>query len=270
MFDKLIESDTAGAEFKNRSRYFMVSTVVVGILFVTAVVYSLYAAEVGLGSGGFEISELVSPLVETKPEIPEQVDQSNRQQFSQSELPVSTSNIARPDEFQFVPDKPSSTPSNIPSRPIGKYILDPNGTNSSGAGGPAGPRTGRPDGTTSASDPKDTDDSESKNADPPPVIKATQSKPQTVSEGVINGKAIYLPIPAYPLPAKAVNAQGSVNVQVTINENGKVISAKAVTGNPLLRVAAEKAAWSAKFSTTYLSRVPVKVTGVIVYNFTRN
>ena len=38
MFDKLVESDATGAEFKNRSRYFLVSTVVVGILFLTAVV----------------------------------------------------------------------------------------------------------------------------------------------------------------------------------------------------------------------------------------
>src|SRR5688572_16690994 len=117
MFDKLIESDTAGAEFKNRSRYFMVSSVVVGILFLTAVVYSLYASEIGLGSGRFEISELASPLVETRPEYPQQEGQANQQQSSHSELPVRTTEIARTDEFQFVPDKPSSTPGGIPSRP---------------------------------------------------------------------------------------------------------------------------------------------------------
>ena len=54
MFDKLIVSDEQGAEFKGRGRYFMVSTVVVGILFVTAVVFSLYAADIGLGSDQFE------------------------------------------------------------------------------------------------------------------------------------------------------------------------------------------------------------------------
>ena len=53
-----------------------------------------------------------------------------------------------------------------------------------------------------------------------------------------------------------------------IDETGKVISAKAVSGHPLLRDAAERAARGAKFSPTYLSKQPVKVTGLIVYKFT--
>ena len=61
MFDKLVESDTTGAEFKKRGRYFMVSSVVVGILFLTAVVYSLYATEIGLGSASFEIADFYLP-----------------------------------------------------------------------------------------------------------------------------------------------------------------------------------------------------------------
>ena len=62
MFDKLIESDTKGAEFKGRSRYFMVSSVVVGILFVTAVVFSIYAADIGLGNEEFELSMMIARL----------------------------------------------------------------------------------------------------------------------------------------------------------------------------------------------------------------
>ena len=76
-------------------------------------------------------------------------------------------------------------------------------------------------------------------------------------------------MPPYPPAAKAVNASGAVNVQVTIDETGKVVSAKAITGHPLLRDAAERAARSARFSPTYLSKVAVKVNGLIVYNFTR-
>jgi len=56
-------------------------------------------------------------------------------------------------------------------------------------------------------------------------------------------------------------------VQVTIDENGNVISASAVSGHPLLRQAAEQAARQAVFKPTLLSDQPVKVTGVIVYNF---
>lgn len=91
--------------------------------------------------------------------------------------------------------------------------------------------------------------------------------PKTISGGVVNGKALSLPKPAYPAAAKAVRAEGAVNVQVTIDEEGSVISATAVSGHPLLRAAAVKAAKQAKFSPTKLEGVPVKVTGVIVYNF---
>ena len=92
--------------------------------------------------------------------------------------------------------------------------------------------------------------------------------PQKISGGVLNGKAISLPKPAYPAAAQAVKAGGAVNVQVTINETGDIVSATAVSGHPLLRAAAEEAARGAKFSPTLLQGVPVMVTGVLVYNFT--
>jgi protein TonB len=67
-----------------------------------------------------------------------------------------------------------------------------------------------------------------------------------------------------------VGVEGDVQVQVTIDEKGKVVSARAVSGHPLLRSAAENAARSARFNPTTLSDEPVKVTGVIVYKFKRN
>lgn len=88
-----------------------------------------------------------------------------------------------------------------------------------------------------------------------------------ISGGVLNGKALSLPKPAYPAAARAVNASGAVNVQVTIDEQGNVVSATAVSGHPLLRRAAEQAALEAKFNPTLLSGQPVSVTGVLVYNF---
>lgn len=94
-----------------------------------------------------------------------------------------------------------------------------------------------------------------------------QAKPKTISGGVLNGKAISLPKPPYPPAARAVNAEGAVSVQVTIDEQGNVISASAISGHPLLRAVATEAARSAKFSPTLLMGEPVKVTGVITYNF---
>lgn len=88
-----------------------------------------------------------------------------------------------------------------------------------------------------------------------------------ISKGVINGSAISLPRPVFPPAARAVNAQGAVNVQVIIDEEGNVESAKAVSGHPLLRSASETAAREAKFKPTLLQNIPVKVTGVIVYNY---
>jgi TonB family protein len=106
----------------------------------------------------------------------------------------------------------------------------------------------------------------------PPVSKATPTKaPVTpkapISGGVLNGKAISLPKPAYPPIAKAAKAAGTVVVQVVVDERGNVISAHAVSGNPILRTAAVEAARGAKFSPTKISGQPVKMTGVITYNF---
>jgi len=89
-----------------------------------------------------------------------------------------------------------------------------------------------------------------------------------ISGGVLNAKAVTLPKPPYPPAARAVKAAGTVVVQVTIDESGNVISARAVSGHPLLQAAAVAAARSAKFSPTKLAGQPVKVNGVITYQFT--
>jgi TonB family protein len=91
--------------------------------------------------------------------------------------------------------------------------------------------------------------------------------PNTVSGGVLNGKALSLPKPVYPPAARAVKATGAVSIQVLIDENGNVVSANAVSGHPLLRAAAESAARSSTFSPTLVCGQPVKVSGVITYNF---
>ena len=104
---------------------------------------------------------------------------------------------------------------------------------------------------------------------PPPEAIKRAPKPllKPVSGGVLNGKAVSLPKPVYPLSAKNARASGLVTVEVVIDETGKVISAKAVDGNTLLRQAAVQAAQGARFSPTLLSGQPVKVSGQINYNF---
>ena len=100
--------------------------------------------------------------------------------------------------------------------------------------------------------------------DSPPALSVGMPP---ISGGVLNGKAISLPRPAYPAIARAARASGTVTVQATIDEHGCVISSRAVSGHPLLQIAAVQAARQACFSPTRLSGQPVKVTGVIIYNF---
>lgn len=95
----------------------------------------------------------------------------------------------------------------------------------------------------------------------------TEMPVRTVSGGVLNGKAQSLVKPVYPAAARAVKAEGAVSVQVVIDEQGSVASATAVSGHPLLRQAAEQAALQTKFAPTSLSGQPVKVSGIITYNF---
>lgn len=93
------------------------------------------------------------------------------------------------------------------------------------------------------------------------------SSPKQINGGVINGKAVSLPKPAYPAEAREKRASGAVSVQVLIDENGNVISACAVSGAKELHRASEWSALNAKFSPTTLQGNPVKVSGIITYNF---
>ena len=84
---------------------------------------------------------------------------------------------------------------------------------------------------------------------------------------VLNGKALRLPRPGYPASARAARATGVVIVRVVIDERGNVIRACAIKGHRLLTRTSEMAAYGAKFSPTKLSGMPIRVTGVITYNY---
>ena len=269
MFDKLVESTSTGADVKPRRRIFAATLVLVATLFATAVVASIYAADYDLGASNFDIAELLTPVTETEPPAPEPEPQQRR-----SNLPQSTNNqivrqilMASTSDPTKVPDKISTAvnpylstdPSKYDRVTIGDRPSDPgingNAPIGSGIGSPSYAPGSSDDGTVK---------------EPPPPVKPPERKLPPKSLGVITGKASHLPKPPYPQTAKAVGAAGAVNVQVTIDESGNVISAKAVSGHVMLRQVSEEAARRAKFSPTTLSEVPVKVTGIIVYNFTRN
>lgn len=88
-----------------------------------------------------------------------------------------------------------------------------------------------------------------------------------ITGGVVNGKAIKLVQPQYPAAARNKHESGQVKVQIVINEVGNVIAAQALNGSASLKAAAEGAAWQCRFTPTFLMGQPVKVSGVIIYNF---
>lgn len=92
-----------------------------------------------------------------------------------------------------------------------------------------------------------------------------QKKPP-IAGGMLNGKAIYLPLPLAP-PG---DATGIVLVAILIDEHGSVVEARAVSGPQNLHQAAVNAARLAQFTPTLLMGEPVRVSGTLSYNFVKS
>ena len=88
-----------------------------------------------------------------------------------------------------------------------------------------------------------------------------------IEKGDLENKVIEKPSPTLSSDAKAAGASGAVTVFVVVDEKGHVIAARSLEGHPLLRRSAIAAARNTRFRPTKLSGQPVKVTGVIQYNF---
>jgi TonB family protein len=99
------------------------------------------------------------------------------------------------------------------------------------------------------------------------TIKHRTTPKRIVSGGFLNSRAWCIADAVYPFSIIPMKASGKVEVQVLIDENGKVISAKAISGHHLLRKSAVEAAYKSKFSPTLLGGEIVKITGVLVYNY---
>jgi protein TonB len=200
----------------------------------------------------------VAPVPVPQQQKQEEQKQEAKPQKVEQNVDVRKELIADVTRTELVPKEVSAKASDVP--PVRRGVTTVLGNESTNAANalPAGPGNGNvvtaPAKVQIADEP------------PPPEVKPTPPR-APISGGVLNGKAISLPKPAYPPIAKAAHASGTVTVQVTIDENGNVISAHAVSGHPLLQAVAVAAARGARFSPTKLSGQPVKVTGVITYNF---
>jgi TonB family protein len=100
----------------------------------------------------------------------------------------------------------------------------------------------------------------------PPSLNQPQSIQQVVDK-VLEGNAITRVEPTYPPTARMMRAFGTVRVQITISETGKVIDAKAISGHQALRSAAVDAAYKWVFKPTTVNGEPIKVQGILTFNF---
>jgi protein TonB len=266
MFTNLIESDSHRQEFRRRSSFFLATVAAYALILSATGVASIYAYDAHLEAqtSALELLSWVPPVTrapEVRPRNNEPVRRStptNAPVDRNARVQERTVAIAPPTDPRIVPDHVGTKASDVPpvtgAYRIGTKNVDPPNFAPSDSGcatcnGPA-PLV-RVDDTT-----------------PPPVPVVV--KPPTTTRlpsSILISKAISLPQPAYPPLAKQIRIQGAVSVQILVDEQGKVVSAQAVSGHPMLLAASKEAALRARFTPTILSGQPVKVQGLITYNF---
>jgi len=258
MFDNLVESSSHKDDLTRKGSFIGITMAVYAVLILVFFVAGIYLYDAHLAPSDLELTTLVAPVPVPQQEAQPEKQQEAKPQKVEQNVDVRKELIADVAESRVPPKEISAKASDIP--PVRRGVTTVLGDSSSNAAAPmpAGPGTGTV--TTAPARVQIADEP------PPPEVKPTPPR-APISGGVLNGKAISLPKPAYPPIARAAHASGTVVVQVLIDENGNVVSAHAVSGHPLLQAAAVGAAKSARFSPTKLSGQPVKVTGVIQYNF---
>jgi protein TonB len=258
MFNNLIESSSHAKEFKRRGSFLLFTTATYLVLFVITGVVSIYAYDAHLESQNTELEITFVPLREAEPAPP-----------PKNTIPASNPDRSSTESVRTALYTSVSDPTKVPTEVSNKAQPVPPATQFSKLGSynadlptPPGSDRGVPDGTGSTPVVNFPE-----NPPPPPEERPVIPKVVRMSAGVLKGNAISLPQPVYPHIAKQINLQGSVSVQILIDEVGNVVSAEIVSGHPILNPEAKKAALRARFTPTKLSGVPVKVSGVIVYKF---
>jgi protein TonB len=267
MFTNLIESDSHRKEFKRRSSFFLATVTAYALILAGAGVASIYAYDAHLEAqtNDLVLLDWVPPITPAAPEVrPREAQPIHRSAPSNATIDrtvtesVRTAAVAQTNDPTRVPPNVGTTASAVPpvTGPfhLGNRNVDPPNVGANNSGDCV-----TCTGTTPVVTVDDTPPT------PPPVVKPPTTT--RLASSILISKAVSLPQPLYPALAKQIKAQGPVNVQILVDEQGKVISAHAVSGNPTLLAAAKDAALRARFTPTVLSGVPVKVQGLITYNF---
>jgi protein TonB len=263
MFDNLVESSGHHEDSGRKGWFFVATTAIYAVLIGLLVVAGIKGADIYMDTQNLADLKLITPVVvEEAAPAPQQKAEPQKQTQVKMEQTVSTAREIVTDRPEVV-QKGTSVTREGQSPPIPGAVKGNRDFQAPPSGSPFGDPNATGAAVASAQSPPIADEPPPQ---PPPKPTPTPRR-APISGGVLNGKAISLPKPPYPPIARAARAAGTVTVQVTIDESGKVISARAVGGHPLLQQAAVQAAYGARFSPTQLSGQAVKVTGVITYNF---
>lgn len=258
MFENLVESGSHSEDVKRKGSFLLVTTAIYGVLIVAGIIAGILWAPAYIDQQTLELTALIAPVP-----VPPQAKQEDAPKQEKVDInkavDVRKELIADVTRTDLVPKEISAKASDVP--PVRKGVMTVLGSSDSNAIAPIASGSGSGGIGTAPAKVVIAEDA------PPPPPKPTPHAP--ISGGVLNGRAVRLVQPAYPPMARNAHISGQVTVQVLIDENGNVVSAHAASGHPLLQAAAVQAARASKFSPTKLSGQPVKVNGVIVYNFTQ-
>jgi protein TonB len=271
MFQNLIESGSHRKDLARRGRFLLGTLALYSALVASAGVASVYAYNARLGAQTYEVTMLPPWALPTAVQTVVHNDPpAHTSRASSGEVSI------RKDFYLDLKTTPHTLPpvstqaSNVvplPPGPVKRGDVDRNAA-SLGAVGLVGPggdgvpvvSNSRTQVVVAAEDPR-----------PPDLVKATPvpTRPSVLKVSqILNSKAVSKPVPLYPQIAKLAGVQGTVMVEILLDEQGRVISATAKNGPAMLREAARQAALLARFTPTQLNGEPVKVSGVISYNFT--
>jgi protein TonB len=263
MFDSLVESGSHKDDLARKGSFFLGTMAIYAVIIIGLAILSVVAYNNSLPEENLELMTMVAPVPVQQQQEEQQQKPQQQEKAPQQQVATRTEFVASTLDPTKVPEKVSAVASKVPPVPPQGAVL---GRANTDVAAPSGPAivTGAATGVSTGTGPvvATTED------EPPPPKPTPPPKPKApISQGVLNGKAISKPQPPYPPIAKAARASGTVVVQIVVDEGGKVISAKATSGHPLLQQAAVSAAYQARFTPTLLSGQPVKVSGFITYNF---
>lgn len=277
MFNNLVESGSHRGDLARRGRFMLGTLALYGVLLAASGVASVVAYDARLERQTLELRHMITPVpVEAEPPSGAEParPRGDGNVARDNAVPERAAAIAPLNSSTEPPESISTRPNPHKELPPGVYRITGRDFDPLAGGAHTGPPVGGDSGhlTRGHTAPPVRVITEDPEPTPPPTPAPTPKRPeiQRLPSSVITGKAISKPAPPYPKIAVATRTQGPVNVEILIDESGRVISARAVDGHAVLRGAAEQAARQARFTPTILGGRPVKVSGVITYNFVLN